>query len=74
MLGTPCPNKSILFDLDPRYERYGTGTFPFDGMCTGTGILLPVPSSPGRVWARDSLRWGRDNSMSTSSFAGGICV
>jgi hypothetical protein len=60
MQGTPCPNKSMLLGLgscpvdvtlsllglDPRYERYGTGIFPFDGTCTGTGILLPVPSSP----------------------------
>jgi hypothetical protein len=45
MLGTPCPNKSMLLDKDPRYERYGTGIFPFAGTRTGNGILLPVPSS-----------------------------
>jgi hypothetical protein len=49
MLGTPCPNKSILLDQDPRYERYGTGIFTFAGTRTGTGILLPVPSSPDDI-------------------------
>jgi hypothetical protein len=46
LLSTPCPNKSMLLDLNPWYERYGTAIFRFDGTCIGTGILLPVPWSP----------------------------